>query len=281
MSLALKIVPVIIVLMVVAIAALRIRKLRRDEIRALSRPVERRLMSPPPSPYAPSKGFRLLDGPLDATRRPEPPRPRLEADRDYVFSETQMPVGVDVVSTQLRHNQEWALSRSARRPATYTGLRVAVIVVALVLVVGAVGYYLQRGTPKAPTATTTTTTTTTTHPRATTTTATASPSSFTSTSRSAETASYRVPATKYEVVVNGTRGPSWAVYKMGPQRTLEWQGLVAQGSSESLPMTGNSTFMLGSPNNATVSVGESPVVLPTPLPTTLTLSFVSSSTTSG
>ncbi len=79
MALALKIVIVVVVVLVVAVAALRIRKLRRDEIRELSRPVERRLMSPPPSPYAPSKGFRLLDGPLDATRRPEPLRPRLEA----------------------------------------------------------------------------------------------------------------------------------------------------------------------------------------------------------
>ena len=87
MALALKIAILVVVVLVVAVAALRIRKLRRDEIRELSRPVERRLMSPPPSPYAPSKGFRLLDGPLDATRRPEPLRPRLETDREYVFSE--------------------------------------------------------------------------------------------------------------------------------------------------------------------------------------------------
>ncbi|HEY5010830.1 MAG TPA: hypothetical protein VIH73_06695, partial [Acidimicrobiales bacterium] len=129
MALAVKIVIVIVVVLVVAVAALRIRKLRRDEIRELSRPVERRLMSPPPSPYAPSKGFRLLDGPLDATRRPEPLRPRLESDREYVFSESQMPGESEVVPSHFRHNEKWALSKSARRSASFTGLRVAVIAV--------------------------------------------------------------------------------------------------------------------------------------------------------
>src|ERR1019366_989563 len=101
MALALKIAVVVVVVLVVAVAALRIRKLRRDEIRELSRPVERRLMSPPPSPYAPSKGFRLLDGPLDSPRRPEPLRPRLETDRHYAFSEAQMPGDGDVVPRHL------------------------------------------------------------------------------------------------------------------------------------------------------------------------------------
>jgi len=70
MALAVKIIIIVVVILVVGVAALRIRKLRRDEIRELSRPVERRLMSPPPSPYAPSKGFRLLAARL--TRRADP-----------------------------------------------------------------------------------------------------------------------------------------------------------------------------------------------------------------
>lgn len=192
MSLAITIALIAVVCLVVAIAVLRIQKLRRDEIRELSRPVERRLMSPPPSPYAPSKGFRLLDGPLDSTRRPEPPRPRLETDRDYVFSETQMAIGDDVVPTQLRHNEEWALSRSARRSASVTGIRVAIIGLVIVLIVSAVGYYLQRGSPKTPTSTTTTTAA---RQRSTTTTI-ALPSSFTSTSQNGQTAIYSARATK-------------------------------------------------------------------------------------
>jgi len=179
MTLVLKIAVVIVVVLVVAVAALRIRKLRRDEIRELSRPVERRLMSPPPSPYAPSKGFRLLDGPLDSSRRPEPTRPRLETDREYVFSESQMAGDLDVVPTQLRHSEKWALTKSARRPASFTGLRVAIIAIVVILVVGALGFYLQHEHSPS-----TSSTTTSTRPPATTTTTIASATSFVATSTS-------------------------------------------------------------------------------------------------
>ena len=272
MALAVKIIIVFVVAVVVAIAALRIRKLRRDEIRELSRPVERRLMSPPPSPYAPSKGFRLLDGPLDATRRPEPPRPRLESDRDYVFSESQMPGDGEVVPIQLRHNEKWALSKSARRSTSFSGLRVAIIALIVIVVVGAIGLYLQRGPLK-----TGTTTTTSTRPPSTTTTITSAlPSSFVATSTSGETATYRVPLKSYDVVVKGALGPTWAVYKMGPHSTLEWQGTVAPGNRESLRMIGDSQITIGAPKSASVTVQGKPVVFPTPLPATLVLSFLSS-----
>jgi hypothetical protein len=277
MALALKIIIVVVVVLVVAVAALRIRKLRRDEIRELSRPVDRRLMSPPPSPYAPSKGFRLLDGPLEATRRPEPTRPRLETDREYVFSETQMPGDGEVVPTHFRHNEQWALSKSARRPASFTGLRVGVIALVVVVIVGAVGLYIKardsRHNPPPPT-------TTTTRPRTTTTTTTTSasvlPTSFVATSTSGETSTYAVPLKTYDVVVHGALGPTWAVYKMGPSSTLEWQGTVKQGTVESLRMTGNSQITIGAPKSASVTLEGKPVVFPTPLPTTLVLSFVSS-----
>jgi hypothetical protein len=275
MALALKITIVVVVILVVGIAGLRIRKLRRDEIRELSRPVERRLMSPPPSPYAPSKGFRLLDGPLDPSRRPEPLRPRLETDREYVFSETQMPGDVDVVPTHLRHSEEWALSKSARRPASLVGLRVAIIALVVIAVVGGIGFYIQHLDSKT---TGTTATTISTRPPATTTTtiAAALPSSFIATATSGETATYQVPSKKYVVTVRGALGPTWAVYKMGPQSTLEWQGTVKVGSSETLQMIGNSQITIGAPKSASVTVGGKPVVFPSPLPTTLVLSFVSS-----
>jgi hypothetical protein len=275
MALALKIAIVVVVVLVVAVAALRIRKLRRDEIRELSRPVERRLMTPPPSPYAPSKGFRLLDGPLDATRRPEPLRPRLESDREYVFSESQMPGDSEVVPSHFRHNEKWALSKSARRSASFTGLRVAVIAVIIIAVVGALGLYLQHLHSK----NTSTTTTTTTRPPKTTTTIAAAlslPATFTATSTSGETSTYQVPRKSYVVVVRGALGPTWAVYKMGPSSTLEWQGTIKQGTDESLRMIGDSQITIGAPKSASVTVGGKPVVFPSPLPTTLVLSFVSS-----
>jgi hypothetical protein len=275
MNLLVKVVVILAVVLIVAVAALRVRKLRRDKMRELSKPVERRLMTPPPSPYAPSKGFRLLDGPLDPTKRSEPPRPRLETDREYVFSETQMPTYDDVRPSPLRHNENWALSRSARHSSLpSTGLVVVAIALVAVLVVGFVGYYVQHGSPKANGPATSSTTTTT---RASTTTTTLVwPTSFSPSSSSGQTATYQVPAVKYQVVVTGTRGASWAVYQMGAKNTLEWQGKVALGKSESLPMTGNSIITLGSPKSATVTVGGSPVVFPSPLPTTLNLSFVAS-----
>jgi hypothetical protein len=275
MALALKFIIVIVVLLVVAIAALRIRKLRRDEIRELSRPVERRLMSPPPSPYAPSKGFRLLDGPLDATRRPEPLRPRLESDRDYVFSESQMPGDAEVVPTHLRHNEQWALSKSARRSASFTGLRVAVIAVIIIALLGGLGLYLQHLHSKNDA---TTTTTTSTRPPKTTTTlaATSLPASFKASAMSGETAAYDWPKGSYVIVVRGALGPTWAAYNMGPHYTLEWQGTVKQGSDESLRMTGVSKITIGAPKNATVTYDGKPVIFPSPLPTTLVLSFIPS-----
>src|ERR1017187_1940348 len=91
MSVAWEIVIAVIVVLVALGVTLRLRKLRRDEMRKIAARVDRRLMVPPPSPYTPSKGFRLLDGPVNSDVRPEPPRPRLEPDRDYVFSESQLP----------------------------------------------------------------------------------------------------------------------------------------------------------------------------------------------
>jgi hypothetical protein len=273
MALALKIVIVIVVVLVVAVAALRIRKLRRDEIRELSRPVERRLMSPPPSPYEPSKGFRLLDGPLDATRRPEPLRPRLESDRDYVFSESQMPGESEVVPSHFRHNEQWALSKSARRSASFTGLRVAVIAVIIIAFVGALGLYLQHIHSKG----VSTTTTSTTRPATTTTLAAASlPASFKASVVNGETATYYWPRRSYVIVVRGALGPTWAVYNMGPHYTLEWQGTLKQGTDESLRMTGVSKITIGAPKNASVTYDGKPVIFPSPLPTTLVLSFIPS-----
>lgn len=164
MNLTVIILGALVVIVIVGIAVLRIRKLRRDEIRQLASPVDRRLLTPPPSPYAPSKGFRLLDGPDDSFARTRPARPKLENDHEYVFSESQMPTYDDVRPVPLRHNETWALSRSSRRSGTLSGLRVAAIALVIVLLVGFVAYYLQDspknhgGTPTTTTSTTTSTT---------------------------------------------------------------------------------------------------------------------------
>ena len=273
----LKIVVVILVLLLLAGIALRVRKLRRDEMRELSKPVERRLFSPPPSPYAPSRGFRLLDDSGEPLQRPAVERPRLDPDHHYVFSETTSSAE-DVVASHLRHKNDWFLSRSAHRSTFSIMLRRAVVIVLIALIVAVVvTYYMNHSTAKAPTAGTLNSTST--LPSTTTTTG-PFPSSFQSTSTSGDDAFYSVPETTYQVAVTGSLGATWAAYEMGPKNTLEWQGRVALGHDESLMMTGNSRVTIGSPSSATVSIAGSPVVFPTPLPSPLNLVFqVSSAST--
>ena len=236
-------------------------------MRDLANPLDRRLVVPPPSPYEPSKGFRLLDGPVNRQYQSEPQRPRLESNRDYVFSESQMPTYDDVRPVPLRHNETWALSRSTRRSAPFLGLRLPAIVLGAVLVVGFVAYYLQSPTHGNGASNTTLTT-----PRTTTTTA-AMPSSFRPRSSSGQIATYEVPAAQYVVHVSGSLGATYVKYQMGPSNTLEWQGTLVKGASKSLRMTGSSQITIGAPGSATVSVGTIPVVFPSPLPATLVLVF--------
>jgi hypothetical protein len=273
--LALKIAAVLVVLLLAIGTALRVRKLRRDDMRELSKPVERRLFSPPPSPYAPSKGFRLLDDSGEPLTRPPVERPRLDPDRHYVFSELSSNAD-EVVGSHLRHGDDWFLSRSSHRSALSIFMRRLVIIVLIGLIIAVlVTYYVNRDSPKVPKAspgdssTSLATTTTTTFP-----------ASFTATSTSGDDANYLVPASSYLVVVSGTRGATWAVYNMGPHNTLEWQGTVAKGHVESLKMLGSSRITIGSPSNATVSIGSSPVVFPAHLPPTLVLVFGATTTTS-
>jgi hypothetical protein len=97
------------------------------------------------------------------------------------------------------------------------------------------------------------------------------PATLVATSMVGEDASYVVPVARYRVTVRATAGPEWTVFQMGPRDTLEWQGKLLPGVDESLVLSGSAHITLGSPRSATVRVGTSTVVLPSPLPPTLTL----------
>jgi hypothetical protein len=275
------VVPAVIIGVVVALVAvtvaLRLRKLRRDEMRKIASRVERRLMVPPPSPYTPSKGFRLLDGPINPEGpRPEPPRPRLETDKEYVFSESQLPSYQESVSPLGRHDERWALSKSARpaRLASF-GARLGLILI-VILIVAIVGlYYVKHGNPPKTTTTTTTLAPSSTQSKV------VWPSTLVASKVSSDNATYRVPVSKYRVTVSGANGAVWTVYRMGAQNTLEWQGSIVKGSSESLVLSGVSKITLGSPQSASVKVGLSNVVFPSTLPATLTLVLRPPITSSG
>jgi hypothetical protein len=263
------VVAAVLAAMVLAVVALRVRKLRRDERRLMSRPVDRRLVSPPPSPYQPSRGFRLLDGTVPTDTRPTPQRPRLEPSRDYVFSELSGPGGDERPELPTRHDAEWALTRSQHRAGAPAGARFLFVVVVLIAGISVAGYALRHHGPRGHP--TTTLVPTTVGPTSTTTwPARLSPASA---DPSAKTATYLVPASRYVVAVSGAAGAVWTVYRMGAANTLEFQGTVASGHTESLEMTGVARVTLGSPHNASVSVGGSPVTLPTPLSAPLTLVF--------
>jgi hypothetical protein len=269
-TLALEIVGIVVAVLLIAGTALRIRKVRRDEMRELSKPLERRLVSPPPSPYAPSKGFRLLDGSGEPVARPPVERPRLDPGRPYVFSDSQNPE--ESSSLHTRHNDDWFLSRSSHRSTGSLVARSVAIFLAIAVVVAIVVTYAIDHHPPKKSATTTTTAA---RPPATTTTM---PSALHDTSLSGDDASYAAPGARYRVTVTGSRGETWAVYNMGPASTLEWQGPVDLGKDESLVMTGDSRITIGSPSSASVTVDGRPVIFPTPLPATLVLVFTSAGT---
>jgi hypothetical protein len=161
---ALKVALVVILALLLVVVALRMRKLRRDEMRALEKRTDPRLVVPPPSPYQPSRGFRLLDG-TEAPSTPRTPmRPRLEPDREYVFSDFH-PARVDVNPLQpARHSEDWALSRSANRSSmSLRGIRLLVVVIVVVLLLGVIGYFARDRVDRGPSTTTTHVTTTTHH----------------------------------------------------------------------------------------------------------------------
>lgn len=271
MILALEIIGIVAAVLLIAGTVLRIRKVRRDEMRELSRPLERRLVSPPPSPYAPSKGFRLLDGSGEPVTRPPIERPRLDPGRPYVFSDSQN--AEESGALHARHNDDWFLSRSSHRSTGSLVARSVATVLAIAVVVAIiVTYAVEHHSPKT---STTTTTTTTTRPSTTTTTV---PTTLHATSLSGDDASYAVPGSRYRVTVTGSRGETWAVYNMGPASTLEWQGPVDRGKYESLVMTGDSRITIGSPSSARVTVDGRPVVFPSALPATLVLVFTPAAT---
>lgn len=178
--------------------------------------------------------------------------------------------------SNFRHNDDWFLSRSSHRSTLAVALRrLAVLALVALIMVVIVTYYFDRH-PKSPPSGASVSTTLRTTTTSSSTTTTSFPSALHATSVSGDDAYFDVPATRYQVVVRGRAGPTWAVYEMGAANTLEWQGTVATSHVEALTMNGNSRITVGSPSNASVDVNGSPVVFPTPLPPTLILVLRSS-----
>ena len=67
----------------------------------------------PPSPYKPSRGFRILDG--SEVEEPHPvQRPRLDPNKEFVFNDPTALSAEPSALPHLRHDERWALDRSMR-----------------------------------------------------------------------------------------------------------------------------------------------------------------------
>lgn len=154
------IVLVLIAIVVVAVGALRWRKLRHDE---LNQRLHHDSPSAPPAPYEVSRGVRLLDeGDVPHTRA-EPLRPRLDPERQYIFSDVGPAEAPSSTFARSKHNDRWALERSFHGPRVTAGSGrvIAIVVVALAILIG-IGAVLQHSGTPGPTTTTTVSSTTTT-----------------------------------------------------------------------------------------------------------------------
>ena len=92
---------------------------RRSGARAKTAPRVRPTL--PPSPYQPSRGFRILDG-SESDAPHEVRRPRLDPNKEFVFNAPLASAGEPVSAPHLRHDERWALDRSMRR-APHPGVR--------------------------------------------------------------------------------------------------------------------------------------------------------------
>jgi len=70
--------------------------------------------TPPPSPYKPSRGFRILDG-SESDAPHEVRRPRLDPSTEFVFNDPLASSSETANVPHLRHDERWALDRSMRR----------------------------------------------------------------------------------------------------------------------------------------------------------------------
>ncbi len=137
---------IVVAVVVVAGGVVRWRLTHRARIGGPSRPLERRLIQPPPSPYEPSRGFRLVDSASPPLERPSIARPRIDPHRSYVFSESSSLD--DVSANATRRSDDWLLTRSSRRsPLSSLFRRFVAFVIALAVVAVLVFYYVDRRSP--------------------------------------------------------------------------------------------------------------------------------------
>jgi hypothetical protein len=71
----------------------------------------------PPSPYQPSRGFRILEGNEPVVPHPVQ-LPRLDPNREFVFNDPLAAPIEPITPPHLRHDEQWAIDRSMRHAPT-------------------------------------------------------------------------------------------------------------------------------------------------------------------
>jgi len=104
----------------------------------------------PPSPYQPSRGFKILDG-----NEPEAPHeiqlPRLDPHKEFVFNDHLASSSESLSAPHLRHDERWALDRSMRRaphPRVRRRRRLAWVLLIALLAAGLIAVLLVGAHPK-------------------------------------------------------------------------------------------------------------------------------------
>ena len=93
----------------------------------------------PPSPYKPSRGFRLLDG-SEVDEPHQVQRPRLDLNKEFIFSDPTALSAEPAAPPHLRHDERWALDRSMRhapRPGARSRRRRAAWLILLAVLIAA------------------------------------------------------------------------------------------------------------------------------------------------
>ena len=93
-------------------------------------------------------------------------------------------------------------------------------------------------------------------------------------SSTATTADYGAPATGYTVALRAT-GPCWVEATAASTGDVVWTGTMTPGQTRSVPATGSLILRLGAPENVSVTLNGSPVVLPSGYQSPFDMKFTS------
>ncbi|MHB8221055.1 MAG: DUF4115 domain-containing protein [Acidimicrobiales bacterium] len=171
-----------------------------------------------------------------------------------------------------RRSQSRALSSMNHRPRRLAGtIASAVVVLAVLGVVVAVGTTRHPGAPP-PTTTTPRRNTTTPRRNTTTTTTTTVPPKFTPVTSTTTTATYTAPSASFSITLATTTGNCWVNVTSSTGTTLLSQTLPA-GTTKTIAASGTTTVILGAPSAIDVSIDHQPVVLPTGFQTPFTMTL--------